>query len=151
MRFLTAKLKRFFRGLCWWREKAPTHGPSGVEEPGVSGGSLPEQGNDCIRVLLGLVDILDDLERMSSHVDGPSEDALDFLRDKLEQLIAVHGGEIIRRDTWTPELQRAIARECAGPGQPENEIIRTGSSGLRMGDKLIRKQEVVLARGEELP
>ena len=97
-----------------------------------------------MELLLALVDLLDDVGRLAAA--RPPGEAETFVQEKLRLLIELNQGEIIRLDRWDPALQRAVRVEPASAEAPEDTILRSAASGLKVGGRLVRKQEVVLAR-----
>lgn len=123
-----------------------SHAPGGAQsarpsqEPAVS--NLDESVR-ATKILLDVVDLLDEVERVAKG-PAPKTAAMDFVSERLKSLIETYGGTLIRLPEWDPQLQRAVAVENPSNAKGTNRILRCGASGLRMGDRIIRKQEVVL-------
>ncbi|MBI4639788.1 MAG: hypothetical protein HY731_03795 [Candidatus Tectomicrobia bacterium] len=126
--------------------------PTAEPTPSAGPEILPAPANSIIdneiqqtkaRIFLELVDLLDDVKRMRNGVAQKAE-ALDIVIQRLCQLIEFNGGTIINLSEWNPDLQRAVAVEKPEKGQKPRQIVRKGSSGLKIGERIIRKQEVVI-------
>jgi hypothetical protein len=96
-------------------------------------------------LLLFLVDLLDEMDALPfSTSGGVAEMAL--IRSRLEDRILLDEGEIIRDHHWDPNRQRAVqVEEGATDGDWAPGVVPR-RSGLLLGGRVVRKQEVALER-----
>jgi len=79
----------------------------------------------------------------------------DHTQEQLEQLcqatrleLEEHNCELLDSDTWDPETQRAVKISYDLPAENTPVIIRKLSLGLKINNRLIRKQEVSLRKSK---
>ena len=153
-------LAGFFAGRLVWRR----HEQSGkVSASGDARGSAPELTQTESRpdpaklqrstpepqldqFMLGAVDMIDEIELMKSGSNSEAARSLALVRGRLEDNIALAGGELIHENVWQPALQRAVKVEPVEPGQTDVRVLRTRATGLKLRGRLIRKQEVVISQ-----
>lgn len=95
------------------------------------------------RHLLDLVDLLDEIEDIKQS-GGDNAGGLGVVEARLADLIELSDGEIISDTEWRPDRQRAVAVEQGTTGVPQ--VLASRRSGLAVGGRIVRKQEVVLSR-----
>ncbi len=93
---------------------------------------------------LALVDLLDELKLMRPSYSECDAKVVSRLAQEFERLLQGEGFTRIDLDEWNPALQRAIRVERTLPEGAPAAIISKGASGLIIGGRLIRKQEVIL-------
>ena len=90
------------------------------------------------------VDFYDELLLLEKSEDVQDRTALSSLKDKMSQSFKAMGIELLRESFWNPEIQCAISVEKILPPGSSPVIREQGISGIRMDNRLIRKQEVIL-------
>ncbi len=115
--------------------------------PAESGPPQPtrQKSHELDEHLLNLVDLLDEIEGMKRS-GGDQSGGLGVVESRLSVLIELSDGEIIRDTEWQPDRQRAVEVVPASEGTPR--ILASRKSGLAVGDRIVRKQEVVLSKTE---
>jgi hypothetical protein len=103
----------------------------------------PTSSSDGYKHLLNLVDLLDEvvLLKKTSPTDVPS---LAIIEARITDLIVLSDGEIIRDTVWNPERQRAV-KVVNGEGLGIT-IISSRSSGLTIKGRVVKKEEVIIAK-----
>ncbi|HRQ87907.1 MAG TPA: hypothetical protein PLA50_03870 [Bacteroidia bacterium] len=107
--------------------------------------SARQAPHELDRHLLNLVDLLDEIEGMRKS-GGDQSGGLGVVESRLADLIELSDGEIIRDTEWQPDRQRAVEVVSASEGAPR--VLSSRKSGLAVGGRIVRKQEVVLSKTE---
>jgi hypothetical protein len=118
-------------------EPLPTGSPSS---------ELIESPTESPQLMLGIVDVVDEIELMKSRASAAEQGSLSAIHDRLRDLVELSGGELIRETSWQPALQRAVKVEPAEPGQTDVRYLQTRATGLKHAGRIIRKQEVVVSQ-----
>jgi len=96
--------------------------------------------------LLGLVDLIDEVHRLKVKFPFAKgcHDPLDVIESRISDIIELSGGEIINDTIWNPSRQRPVETQLSNVSTLTFASSR--SSGLQIGGRLIRKQDVVLLK-----
>lgn len=94
--------------------------------------------------LLNLVELMDEIASLKAVDDGRG--ALEIVEARLNDLIELADGEVIRDTEWKPDRQRAVKVEPSIQDTPT--LLSSRRSGLIVNGRIIRKQEVVLSQPE---
>jgi molecular chaperone GrpE len=106
-------------------------------------------------LLSQLLPALDDLERALGHVpdalrDNPWAEGLPLVARQLRLALARAGVERLgaEGDAFDPRLHEAVAYQPR-PGYSEGQIAHVARPGYRIGERIIRPAQVVVAQGGE--
>ena len=127
----------------------PAFASASRNSPGAKAALLdgrPEPAGEVTPILLDLVDLADDMADLKSRATAGLVQEYSFLEGRLFDIFEKHNGQILRSSDWDPDTQRAIKVEPAADEHAEIRVLRTGASGLRVGNRIVRKQEVVLSK-----
>lgn len=132
-------------GSSWaWRGNPPER----MDEEQVPRSPEPQASSEADRHLLHLVDLLDELEIMGKSGKADIE-TLDIVKSRISDLITLSDGEIIKDKRWDPDRQRAI-EVVTGSGS-EAIVLESRRSGLTIGTRIVRKQEIILSKSNSKP
>ncbi len=101
----------------------------------------PQQDIDESKWALGIVDFLDELKESGSEASPAERSISTSLQNELLNILSTRGFELVDSETWSPDLQRAVA-VVRKPDTITTTILKKGSTGLSRNGKIIRKQEV---------
>lgn len=91
-----------------------------------------------------LVDRIDDLNLLRAGALQGDVSRVDQFTATLRNLLETCGVELLHSESWDPSIQRALSK-TPKEGIDRPEIASFGSTGISRHNKLIRKQEVLLA------
>jgi hypothetical protein len=103
----------------------------------------PREQRSQDQILLFLVDLVDEMDGFPQSSTG-CRDELALVRSRILDRLLLSDAELIRDDTWNPDRQRAVAAsdDALVGGSPRIGSSRV--SGLCVGGRVVRKQEVIL-------
>jgi hypothetical protein len=128
----------------------PANAPQCGALPTMPSGSMaaapyPPVG-DPTEMLLGMVDLLDEIDALQPEADAEQRKALAHVAGRLRDQIELAQGEVIQEQAWNPALQRAVKVEPASTGQREPRLLESFASGLKYKGRIVRKQEVKISQ-----
>ncbi len=91
-----------------------------------------------------LVDRIDDLNLLRAGALQGEVSRIDQFTARLRNLLETCGVELVHSESWDPSIQRALSK-TPKDGIDRPEIASFGSTGISRHNKVIRKQEVLLA------
>jgi len=102
-------------------------------------------------LLLGFLDVGDDLEQSLSHLDprDPVHQGVQLAYDGLLAMLSREGVERIfaRGRVFDPALHEAVATVPVAPDSAQDmRVVEVISTGYRLGDQLLRPARVVVAK-----
>lgn len=92
-------------------------------------------------LLLSLLEVVDDLERAVEHI---SDNGLEMILEKLEQILKDNQVEEIKMDRFDPELMECIAMVKG----EKDKIITVEQKGYLYNQKLLRPAKVKVGKGK---
>ena len=95
------------------------------------------------RHLLNLVDLLDEVGLLKK-ASSMGEQTLEIVESRIQDLILLSDGEIIRDAVWNPDRQRAV--EVIMGENPGITLLSSRSSGLIIKGRVVKKEEVVIEK-----
>jgi hypothetical protein len=95
------------------------------------------------RHLLNLVDLLDEVVLLKK-ASSTGEQSLEIVESRIQDLILLSDGEIIRDLVWNPDRQRAV--EVIKGENPGITLLSSRSSGLIIKGRVVKKEEVVIEK-----
>lgn len=114
--------------------------------------NLLKFGNE--KVLSALVDVVDNLERTMSALDGDKDEKIvnivkgvEMVRDQFLSTLSKHGLEVVEslNKPFDPNFHEAMAQQPA-EGVKENTIIMEYQRGYILNGRLLRAAKVVVAK-----
>lgn len=93
--------------------------------------------------VLPTVDFLDELKALEDYPAGDMA-ILAELAAGIQALLAEAGAELLTPPQWDPTLQRAIKVNYVLPCPATPVVVNTFATGVKLGGRLLRKQEVEL-------
>jgi hypothetical protein len=113
--------------------------------PQDTGLAVPREQRSQDQILLFLVDLLDEVDRLPpSTTEGKEE--LAIVRSRILDRLLLSDAEMIRDETWDPERQRAVEVTEGAMDGGTPQISSSRVSGLSVSGRIVRKQEVSLDR-----
>jgi hypothetical protein len=106
----------------------------------------PDVSDALANCLLRLVDLIDEVHHLKvkfPYAKG-CHDPLDVIESRISDIIELSGGEVINDTIWNPSRQRPVETQLSNVSTLTFASSR--SSGLQIGGRLIRKQDVVLLK-----
>ena len=120
-----------------------------IQKPSPLESTTPPVDFSNDKLFLALVDLLDEVALMKKDTGdvGDPTSPLSIVEARLADALEDGGATLIREAAWNPERQRAV--KVVEKDLLSSEIIETRHTGLAVGERIVRKQQVVLAKKSE--
>lgn len=105
--------------------------------------ALHNRANEPEQWVLPAVDFLDELGALEDYTAADLA-ILAELAEGLQAALAGAGAELLSPPQWDPALQRAVKVNFVLESNAEPEVVKTFATGVKLGERLLRKQEVEL-------
>lgn len=109
---------------------------------------INEKEGDIEKQAYYAVCLIDEISNFIESYNKVHQESLRNIQKELKYVLTSHNCELLDSDIWNPTIQRATRIDYCLPKNTEPRVVEKKSTGLKINNRLIRKQEVTLQKSK---